>query len=64
MAARKPIKIKHPGALRARAKKAGRSVAAEAAADVNAPGLKGKQARLYKNVFAPANARRRKRGAK
>lgn len=62
--ARKPmnIKIKHPGALKARAKRAGRSVAAEAAADAKAPGLKGKQARLYKNVFAPANAKRRKRG--
>ena len=61
MAKRKPIKIKHPGALKARAKRNGRSVAAEAAADVNKKGAAGKQARLYKNVFAPANRRRRKK---
>ena len=46
--------IKRPGALTARAKEHGKSVAGEAAADVHKSGLAGQQARFYENVLKPA----------
>lgn len=51
--ARKPlnIKIKHPGLLKNAAKRAGRSVNAEAQAEIHAKGNLGRAARLYINVF-------------
>lgn len=45
------FKIKHPGALTRRAAREGRSIQGEAEHDLNAPGLKGKQARFYENVL-------------
>ena len=42
--------IKHPGAFTAKAKAAGKSVAAYAAEKKNAPGVLGKQARLAQTL--------------
>lgn len=51
--ARKPlhIVIKHPGLLKNAAKRAGRSVNAEAQAMEHSKGMLGRAARLYINVF-------------
>ena len=47
--------IKRPGALTARAKSHGKSVAGEAAADQHKSGLAGEQARFYQNVLKRAH---------
>lgn len=54
------FKITRPGALTARAKKNGKTVAEEGAEDTGKSGLAGKQARFYENVLKPANAKRKK----
>lgn len=43
--------IKHPGAFKAKAEKAGMSTAAYAEKKANAPGTLGKQARLAKTLM-------------
>jgi len=58
-AKRAPIKIKRPGALTAKANAANMSISAFARAHENDSGLTGTQARLYLNVFKPANAKRK-----
>lgn len=45
-----PIKIKRPGALTAKANKAGSSVKSFAKANLGAPGLTGKQAQFAVNA--------------
>lgn len=58
---KKPIKIKRPGALTRKAKAAGMTVNAFARKNKNTKGLTGVQARLYLNVFKPANKKRKKK---
>lgn len=53
--------IKRPGALTARAKGKGKSVAGEAQADKHKSGLAGEQARFYLNVLKPASVSARKK---
>ena len=54
--------VKRKGALTARAQRHGKSVSAEAAADIHKPGLPGEQARYYENVLKPAAKSRSKHG--
>lgn len=53
MATKKPmkIKIKHPGALKRKAKEAGETVNEFAKSHLKTPGATGVQSRLYWNVF-------------
>lgn len=60
MAGMKPIKIKHPGGLTAKAKAHGMSIDAFARKHQHDPGSAGEESRLYLNVFKPANAARKR----
>lgn len=61
MSKKKPIKIKRPGALTAKAKAAGMTVNAFARKNLKTKGLTGVQSRLYYNVFRKANKKRKKK---
>lgn len=57
--------IKRPGALSARAKRSGRSVAAQASHDRAHGSTQAKrQASFYQNVLKPASKKRKKKGKK
>lgn len=61
---RKPIKIKRPGALTARAKRSGRSVSAQAARDKKSgTPLQKKQAAFYFNIAKKGKGGGRKKKA-
>lgn len=57
----KPIKIKRPGALTAKAKAGGLTINQYAQKHKSDKGLSGLQSRLYLNIFKPANKKRKKK---